>query len=320
MYKAEFDKILAQGLKEQNFILFGESKFFIDRYIAKLSDIEDANKLTFYFDEYDFSAAKAHFSQASLFGGTNLLVVKSEKKIPKKELESLFELCNKGDNRFIYAYYGSDHKSYNNAFKKFGVISVRFFTPKQNEAVTILMEEALKKGLNIDTYSLNHLLQLHNGTIELALSELEKLALLPLEHIGSKEIDALVYGMGEVDLQTFVKDFWQKKEYQKNLETLLESGEDEIRIITALTAYLQELYLFNIYIRIYGYADAKAILGYAPPQFVVNEKARTAMSFKPKTYYVLTKKLLEAELKMKSSANDKRAILYSTLLSISVIV
>ena len=314
MYKAEFDRLLEQGIKEQNFILFGESGFFIDRYSALLSNIEDANKLTLYFDEYDFQTAKAHLSQASLFGGTNLLLVKSEKKIPKKELETLFELCNKGDNRFIYAYYGSDHKSYNNAFKKFGVITVRFFHPKPNEAVNILMQEAGTKQLNIDGYTLSHLLNLHNGNIELALSELEKLALLPVEQITTKEIDALVYGMGEVDIQTFTKEFWQKKEYLSHLEILLEAGEDEIRILTALTAQLHELYLFNIYIRIHGQADAKAILGYAPPQFVVNEKAQMAMKIKPHSFYKLTRILLEAELKMKSSGNDKRAILYSTLL------
>jgi DNA polymerase-3 subunit delta len=317
MYKAEFDKILSMGnFKEQNFILFGESSFFIDRYAAHLAQLEDANLLRFYFDEYDFSAAKAHLSQASLFGGTNLLLVKSEKKIPKKELETLFALCNKGDNRFIYAYYGSDHKSYNNAFKKFGVITVRFFHPKPNEAIAILKQEAQERSLNIDGYTLNHLLNLHNGNIELALSELDKLSLLPVEQITNKEIDTLVFGMGEVALQTFVTEFWQKKEYSVHLETLLESGEDEIRIITSLTSMLHELYLFNIYIRIHGTADAKAILGYAPPQFVVNEKARLAMSFKPQSFYTLTRILLEAELAMKSANNDKRSILYATLISL----
>ena len=316
MYKAEFDRLLSQGIKEQNFILFGESSFFIDRYTTSLSSVEDANKLSLYFDEYDFSAAKAHLSQASLFGGTNLLLVKSEKKIPKKELETLFALCNKGDNRFIYAYYGSDHKSYNNAFKKFGVLTVRFFHPKPNEAINILMQEARTRELNIDGYTLNHLMGLHNGNIELALSELDKLALQPVKQITTKEIDSLVYGMGEVDIHTFTKEFWQKREYLPHLETLLEAGEDEIRILTSLTAQLHELYLFNIYIRIHGTADAKAILGYAPPQFVVNEKAQMAMKIKPRSFYELTRILLEAELKMKSSGNDKRAILYSTLLSL----
>ncbi len=314
MYKTEFDRILQNGCKEKNFILFGESSFFIDRYASHLMRLEDANVLTLYHDEYDFSQAKVHLSQASLFGGTNLLVIKSEKKIPKKELESLFDTTNKGDNRFIFAYYGSDHKSYNNAFKKFGVITVRFFDPKQGEAINILTQEAARLKLQIDSYTLSHLLHLQNGNVELALNELEKLSILGHDNITNKEVDALVYGMGEVDLQSFLKDILNKKEYHQHLETLLEAGEDEIRVLTALTNFVNELYMFNTYIRIHGVADAKAILGYNPPQFVIQEKARLAMKIKPEIFYRLHRLLLEAELTMKSSNNDKRAVLYATLI------
>ncbi len=314
MYKAEFERLLSSGELPKNFILFGESAFFIDRFSTLLWDVEDANRLSMYHDEYDFGAAKSHLSQASLFGGMNILLVKSEKKIPKKELETLFELSNKGDNRFIFAYYGSDHKSYNNAFKKFSVATVRFFHPKPSESIAILTQEAHAKGVDIDSYTLNHLLNLQNGSLELALSELEKLAVLGHRKISNKELDALVYGMGEVDLHTLLKEIVQKKEYLEHLEQILESGEDEIRIVTALQGFLHELYLFNIYIRIHGTADAKAILGYTPPQFVVNEKAQMAMRIKPESFYKLHRLLLEAELAMKSSNNDKRAILYATLL------
>jgi DNA polymerase-3 subunit delta len=104
------------------------------------------------------------------------------------------------------------------------------------------------------------------------------------------------------------------------LETLLEGGEDEIRILTAISGFVYELYLFNTYIRIHGIADAKAILGFSPPQFVVNEKAQLAMRIKPETFYKLMQILLEAELQMKSSHTDKRSILYSTLLKIQKIL
>jgi DNA polymerase-3 subunit delta len=320
MYKAEFDRLLSQPLKVQNFILFGEGVFFIDYYTAQLANMEDANKLTLYYDEYDFQSAKAHLSQASLFGGTNLLVLKNDKKIPKKELETLFELSNKGDNRIIFAYYGSDHKSYNNAFKKFGVVTVRFFHPSHSEALKILTQEAHKKNLSIDGYTLNHLLGLHNGDVALALNELEKLTIFAGDAITNKEIDSLVYGMGEVNLQDFLKTIITKQHYLEALETLLEGGEDEIRLLTALSGFVYELYLFNIYIRINGVADAKAILGFSPPQFVVNEKAQLTMRIKPEKFYKLMQTLLEAELQMKSSHSDKRSILYSTLLKIQKIL
>ena len=314
MYKAEFDRLLQGELKAQNFILFGQSSFYIDYYSAKLSKIEDAQKLIFYFDEYDYSLAKRHLSEASLFGGVNLLVIKSEKKIPKRELEELFRLCNKGANRFIYAYYGSDHKSYNNAFKSLGVVSVRFFDPKPNEALAILTQEATKRNLAISNHTLMHLLTIQDMDVALALNELEKLALLPLEKITPKEVDRVVYGAAEADLYRFVKEFWQKREYAQQLQKLLQSGEDPLRILTALSSALFELYLFNIYIRANGAADAKEILGYKPPETVVKEKSSAAVRIKSHSYYKLMRTLLEAELKMKSSHSDKEAILLSTLL------
>ncbi len=320
MYKAEFDKLLQTNTTGKNFIFFGESFFYIDYYTKLLSNDEDANKLSLYHDEYDFTQAKAHLSQASLFGGMNLLIIKSEKKIPKKELETLFELSNKGDNRFIYAYLGSDHKSYNNAFKSLKVVAVRFFHPKQGEALNILMQEAKKFSLDIDSYTLSHLFHLQNNDIELSLNELEKLSILGKQKITNKEIDTLVYGLGEVDLQSFLQLITDKKPYQKELQTLLETGEDEIKLLNALISYLQELYMFNIYIRAYGKADAKEILGYNPPQFIVNQKAQTAMRFKPQTYYKLLRFLLDAELQMKSSHVKNRAFLYSILAHIEQIL
>ncbi len=317
MYKAEFEKLLANGIKKKNFILFGESSFFIDYYTKMLSHIEDANELIFYYDEYDFSAAKAHLSQASLFGGINLLVIKSDKKIPKKELEALFEATNKGENRFIYAYYGSDHKSYNNAFKKLDVVTVRFFHPKQNEAIAILTHEAKKLQLQISPHTLHHLLSLQNGEIELALAELQKLSIHQDSEITTKEIDQLVFGMGEVKLSDFFDNFLAKKPYEQNLAKLLESGEDPIRIITSLTNLIQELFMFNTSIRISGHADVKTILGYTPPQFVINQKAQKSMQIKPKIYYKILEILLQTELVMKSGKADNEALLQSALIQIT---
>jgi DNA polymerase-3 subunit delta len=72
--------------------------------------------------------------------------------------------------------------------------------------------------------------------------------------------------------------------------------------------------MFNIYIRVNGSANALDILGYPAPKFVVDEKAKLSLKFKPKNYYNLHKLLLESELKMKSSHIDKSAILLSTLI------
>ena len=80
MYKNELDKHIQNKTISNNFILFGESSFLIDRYTKLLTNIADASVLTYYYDEYEFNSAKAHLSQASLFGGQNILIIKSEKK------------------------------------------------------------------------------------------------------------------------------------------------------------------------------------------------------------------------------------------------
>jgi DNA polymerase-3 subunit delta len=158
-------------------------------------------------------------------------------------------------------------------------------------------------------------LQIHNSDIALACNEIEKFRVYE-RAITTKDIDNLVFGLAEVNLDDFVKKILGKKDFQEDLRNILEHGEDEIRVITAITAYITQLYMFNIYIRINGAPNALEILGYPAPKFVVDEKAALSLKFKPNVYYKLHELLLESELKMKSSHVDKSAILLSTLLRV----
>jgi len=320
MYKNELDKHIKNNSLANSFVFFGESNFLIDLYTKSLSNVEDASILKFYYDEYDFTSAKAHLSQGSLFSDKNVLIIKSEKKVPKKELDILMDFCDKNeDNLFIYAYYGSDYKTYTKSFAKRKTMSVRFFHPKNYEAQNIIAEIANKKGVDIDKYSISHLLNIHNGDIELASNEIEKFRVYD-KTITVKDIDNLVYGLAEVNLDDFIKKILGKKDFKDDLKNILEHGEDEIRVITNLTAYITQLYMFNIYIRVNGVANALEILGYPAPKFIVDEKANLSLKLKPDTYYKLHKVLLESELKMKSSSVDKSAILLSTLIRVQKII
>jgi len=318
MYKNEFDNHIRNKTVSNSFVFFGESTFLIDMYTKMLTTVEDANILHYYHDEYDFNSAKAHLSQGSLFGDRNILVIKSEKKVPKKELDTLLELAYKNnDNIFVYAYYGNDHKSYNNAksFTKTKTMNVRFFHPKEYEAQNILLQIAQEKNVKIDKYTLSHLLKIHNGDIALAANEIEKFQVFERE-ITTKDVDSLVYGLGEINLDDFIKKLLEKKDFKEDIQNILEHGEDEIRILTAITSYLTQLYLFNIYIRVNGAPNALEILGYPAPKFIVEQKASLAIKIKPQTYYKLHELLLASELKMKSSHIDKSAILFSTLIKL----
>ncbi len=318
MYKNELDNAIKNGKISNSFVFFGESAFLIDMYTKMLTNIDDSSILAFYHDEYNFNSAKAHLSQASLFGDRNILIIKSEKKVPKKELDSLIALCEKNkDNVFVYAYYGSDHKTYNNkkAFAKFSTINVRFFSPKDYEAQNIVLQVAREKNVNIDKYSISHLLNIHNGDVALACNEMDKFRVYDRE-ITTKDIESLVFGLAEISIDDFIKKVLNKKDFKDDLANILEHGEDEIRIITAIASYITQLYMFNIYIRVNGAPNALEILGYPAPKFVVEEKSALSLRFKPNTYYKLTELLLDTELKMKSPSVEKCAILLSTLIRV----
>ncbi|MDQ7042625.1 MAG: DNA polymerase III subunit delta [Sulfurimonas sp.] len=316
MYKNELDAAIRSGKVSNSFVFFGESSFLIDMYTKMLTNIEDANLINFYHDEYDFNSAKAHLSQGSLFGDRNILVIKSEKKVPKKELDILLEYCEKNpDNIFVYAYYGSDHKTYNNkkAFSKTTTMAVRFFHPKDYEAQNIVLQVASQKNVNIDKFTVAHLLQIHNSDVALSCNEIEKFRVFD-RAITTKDVDSLVFGLATINLDSFIKKLLLKKDFREDLQNILEHGEDEIRVLTAITSYLTQLYMFNIYIRVNGAPNALEILGYPAPKFVVEEKAAQSIKIKPHTYSKLHELLLYSELKMKTPHIDKNAILLSTLI------
>ena len=322
MYKNEFDNYIKSGKISNSFVFFGESSFLIDMYTKMLSNVEESSILSFYHDEYNFNSAKAHLSQASLFGDRNILIIKSEKKVPKKELDTLIDFCEKNqDNVFIFAYYGTDHKTYNNkkTFASKSTMSVRFFHPKDYEAQNIIANIAKEKKVNIDKYSISHLLNIHNGDIALACNEIDKFRVYDRE-ITTKDIENLVFGLGEINIDDFITKILNKKDFKDDLQNILQHGEDEIRIITIITSHLTQLYMFNIYIRVNGVSNAMEILGYPAPKFVVDKKAALSIKFKPSIYYKMHQLLLESELKMKSSNVDKGAILLSTLIRLQQLI
>lgn len=321
MYKNELDKHIASKSLANSLILFGESHFLIDTYITNLGFDSEASTLKLYYDEYDFALAKAHLSQASLFGDRNILIIKSDKKIPKKDLESLASLCEKNpSNLFLYGYYGDDFTTYKFALgKKFATMSVRFFHPKEGEAIALLHSRAREINLEIDGYTLKHLLLLQNGDIALAYSELDKLRLLG-RLVTSKDCDQLVFGSGSSSVDDLLKALLSKKEYKTTLQNILDHSVNEVVLAGNIANYITRLFMFYIYIREHGRADASEILGYAPPQFVVDEYTRLALRLRADQYYNILELITKSTLDMKRSRSNASAVLHSMLIGISRII
>ncbi len=322
--KQDFERLLQQGKIPRAMMLFGESEFMIDYHAKRLCDLwgEGDDIFSLYYQDYNFADAKAHISQGSLFGGNNILLIKSEKKVPKKELDELIAYVGKSTTNFlIYCYYGSDHKTSNKAFSpKVGAESIRFFSPYFNEAKNMLKQEANRLGLQINDDAITHLLLSQNSDLSLASNELEKLSILKMP-IHSKEIDEHVFPLAEVKLDQLILDILAKKDFRMNLERLLETGENEIQIITAISNFVTQLFLFHTYIKINGVIDSSAVLGYKLPAFIEKERAALSIRFKLRTYEKLLDHLLSTELVLKSGGNkDNNAILLSALLKLQSIL
>jgi len=321
MYRQEFETLLRSNQPPRGVILYGECHFLIEHYLRQLSNIPDANALNLYHDEYNFESAKAHLSQGSLFGGLNLLLLKSEKKIPKKELDTLLELVQKNpDNILLYAYYGTDKAAAKAFNKKSGGVEVRLYEPYESEKKKLIIQEAQRMNMQLDGYAATHLIDSQNGDLNLAFNELDKLSIKG-GAISVKDIDALVYGMGEIKLEDFINHLLMKKDFKHELAQILESGEDEIRILTAITAHLTQLYLFYAHIKMHGVADSKAILGYKLPRQIEQDRAAQSIRLKQHQYSTLLELLLKNELKMKSSGTpDKNALLLATLMELQRLI
>ena len=284
MYQREFDQKLKQAFPKA-VLFYGENDYLVDFYIDTYIKKTDAKEsmLNLYHDEWNFEQAKNFLSQTSLFGGTNLLVVKHDKKIPKKELDILIELANKNeDNYFLYSYSGAakDAKGMQAAFsEKKGGVWVRFFEPNIRDGIAMLQQKAQQIQLDIDHYALQHLMLILNNNLALCANELDKLAILGMK-VTSKDIDKLVYSTAPLATEQLLIDLFNKKPITATITKLLDLGEDEASLLRSTQYFVNQIFLFHAYIKLHGHVDSAAILGYKLPKQIEEQKAQLALRVK----------------------------------------
>jgi len=320
MYKRDFENLLNSNRLPKSMLFYGEcnyqNSYFSDRVIKNWSKPDD-EILLLHYDQYDFTTAKNHLSQSSLFGGQNIVIIKSDKAIPKKELDILVGLCEKNDNSFLLFQYFGDSKKAVSIAKSFKKSFVRFFKPNLGEALNLLNLKAKEVGLNINNYTLQHLYMLHLEDLALCVNEFEKLALFNRE-IHSADIDKVVFGLGTVGLDSFVEKLLKKEDMKDSFLVLSESGEaDEIRVINSIQSYLSQLLLFHMYIKMNGTFDARAILGYPLPPQLAKQRADHSIRIDMQSYKNMLEHLVKSELTLKKMKNiDKNAYLISSLIKL----
>ncbi len=328
MYKRELEGLISSNNLPKSMFLYGVCEYQVNYFGHKISSLWSENKYdisTFYFDAYDFSTVKNYLSQSSLFGDKNVAIIKTEKVIPKKELDILVDICQRTQNSHLLLQCYKDEKKLSLMSKSFtkkkSADFARFFKPNMAEAMNILNMEARAKNINIQGYALNQLFVAQQENLALAVNELDKLSILDGE-VAQKDIDKHVYGLGEVGLDVLISDIFDNKDIKSNLKSLLEGGNyTHIDIVNSLQKYVVQLYLFHLYIKNYGSIDVKAVLGYNLPRDLQNVRSRQCMRLDLRTYRRLLEMLARCEFELKTKTQlDKDAYLFSLLLKIQMLL
>jgi DNA polymerase-3 subunit delta len=324
MYKNEFEKALNSNQLFSSYLFYGESDYLVNYYTELLSlkhstSKEDITKI--YFNDYKFDYCKQVISQLGLFGGNNVLVIKTDKKIPKKELDFLIKQCKDMDNSFLIVC-GYGDKTFTTMAKSFTKKTdsavVRLFDPYPNEIATILKNEAIKKKLNIDIPELMHLYNTHKQNLTNTVNDLDKLSVYSEQQISTSMIDLYCFGSSALNLEDFIYDLLNGKNIIDDIELLEEDGAEPITVINQITSTLTGLFNFNSFIKLNGFVDSKAILGYKLPKNIEEKRARLSIKITPKNYNRIFDILFDAELKLKTDSKiDKKSLFIATLLKIS---
>jgi len=325
MYKNEFDNLLRQEKKFNAYMFYGQSNFLIEYYtslvVNQLGTPDEIEKL--YFDDYDFKYSKDKLLQSSLFAANNILVIKLDKKLSKKEVVDLIQACNTNpDSKVVFACMGdADFKTMGGYFTtKLNAVSVRMFSPFPNEAVRLLEAQAKDLGINCEMSALNHLYFMHRQDLSLCVNDLKKLSILD-ERVTPDIVSKHCFGIGAVDFEDFLHNLLSGQDIGDDLELLLEEGMNEIYLLNQITSFVQQLFMISSYARVHGAPNAKEILGFIPPKNVWEKKSRLAINIKPELFLEILNYLLKVELELKSSKIDNQNIyLQACLRKISVLI
>ena len=305
MYKNIFDNHLKSNKTFDAYMFWGQNDFLIESYALNvaLSFAKNDEIQKVYFDEYDFNTCQDILSQSSLFSSTNILLIKIAKKIPKKDIDSLIKICNLNqDSRVIFACLGNmDLKAIAKSFTaKTNSAEVRFFAPNIGEAIKILNDEANKINLRFDQGALTHLYEMHEKDLALCVSDIKKLSILD-EMVTTKMVTNQCFGMGAVSLDDVLIKLFTNQNFNANLYKLLEEGVGEVFLINQIIAFVQQLFMINSYLKLYGSLDILQIWGYPLPKDIANQRASIAVKFNHNQFSMMLDFLLSLELELKSS-------------------
>jgi DNA polymerase-3 subunit delta len=297
MNKKDFD-----NLKElPHFVVFYGNSFYLDIYQKKIEEkFKNENLLKLYYDEFDKNVAKIHLIESSLFGGQNVLIIKTNKF--DKNLE---ELKKYAKNNYCFIFYVGNKRL---DLKKDEF--VRFFEPSFKEIIEYINRICEKENVNLSNESKNFLAKSIDPLF--LENEIKKLANYKND-ISLKDIEELVFLYKEESFEDLFVKILNSKEFFNDLELILKTV-DYKRIVPALINYITNLYQYHLFIKTTGSSSLKEFLGYQLPFDIEKQRISLAIKLKEKDYKNLLDFLLNKELLMRNSEKEKEAIFWEVMI------
>lgn len=316
MYQREFDNLLRGGAVPKALMLFGESHFLIDRYFEAIKNsIKPEEVNIFYNFDYDFESAKGSISQGSLFASSQMLVIKSEEKLPAKELKELIRVARENENSsFIYLFYGDNFRDNQKVFEN---SFVRFFNPNFHEIKNIAFSEISQRDFQISEDGVEQLIHLKNSNISLIISEIDKLSKYGKRSLEIRDIVEIVSPSGDVELDRVIKYFFQSGDYGKLIQYITLHTIDEVVVVTYMVKFVEELYIFRSALERGESLNSLSLLGRKLPPQVEREKIEMGKIFNLFQIEKFLIHLMRTELDFKSGEfGDKSSLLIEKLITI----
>ncbi|MEA3513794.1 MAG: DNA polymerase III subunit delta [Campylobacterota bacterium] len=304
MYKNQFDNEFNSNVKYNGYMFYGQSDFLVETYAlkvaVKLANGEDIQKI--YFDEYNFKDCENFLAQSSLFSSNNILLIKTNKKIDKKQIDALLNICKTNtDSKIIFTCIGeTDYRTMAKSFtKKNSAVEVRLYQPEDKEAIHILNEEVKKYNLNCGFGELQYLYNMHQKDLSICVNDIKKLAILD-EPITLNVINNQCFGMGAISIDDFFVKLFTGQAINKDLYMILEEGMNEILLINQTTSFIQQLFTINSYLKLNGNLNIIDIWGYKLPANIANQRASIAMKYKTNQFVDMLNLFQNLELELKT--------------------
>ncbi|WP_104747774.1 DNA polymerase III subunit delta [Helicobacter cetorum] len=308
LYRNDLDTYLKTKLPKA-VLLYGESDFFIKHYTQKIRSLiaqknPSVETYLIYTTDYEPDKILTLLEQDSLFGEPSLVVLELESALLQKarkkfreEYISLFlkALERHSANGLIIGLYGAKSddasrykrlsetllKAFHKSSLKDEMTYARFFMPNLSESLGFLQASATSLQIEINAHLLSALLEIDNNDLSIAHSDLQKLAILE-RPITIEDIKELSSCAGDMDLQKLFETLFGKNQNEMlaTYQYLLKEGVKDLDILRGVERYFYQLFLFFAHIKTTGAVNALEVLGYAPPQAIIDGYTKRALRLK----------------------------------------